>query len=77
MMDKVYVVTCRTEGCDECGPESHVVYVSFDEEKAKKARENHWENYEHIHYFYVDIQELSLDAEYHDFAVKKGEFSWA
>ena len=70
-MEEVYVVTCRSDGCEECGTETHLVYVSSDKFKAESARNDHDCNYEHLHFSYSSIEKMYLDEINLAFAQKK------
>jgi hypothetical protein len=58
---KVYVVTCQTEGCEECGSHSHVVGVFKDRAIAEGIERAHSDARPHFHSSFVDTEEFNVE----------------
>ena len=58
---QVYVVTCSSEGCEECGHTYHVVGVRATKEQAKAlGREHESDKSAHLHYFCTEVTEAEV-----------------
>lgn len=57
---KLYVVTCQTYGCPDCGDAANVVGV-FDTQEAAEARKIEHEKTEHFH-GHCSIKEVELNV---------------
>ena len=56
-MEKIHIVLCRYEGCDEfCSGGAHIVGAFQDEYSAEDAAKDHEKNVkEHLHGFYTEV----------------------
>ena len=64
MAEKLYVVVCKYDGCDDCGSiDGHVVAASFDKAGAERvARAHDADKKAHYgHYHFTDVVTLVGD----------------
>lgn len=63
-MDKVFVVLCKYEGCEECSADSHLVGVYRSEERAREEQRKHdaeWKE-RHLHYASSYVYPMAVEA---------------
>lgn len=71
-MTEVYIVTCFSEGCEECGHHYHVVGAYSSQEKADAVAAEHDKTgtfkigdhiHKHLHSWNAEVSEVVLDKE--------------
>ena len=59
--NEVHVVTCYTEGCEECGNEYHVVGVFTSPKTAEEIGRKHEKAGTHLHYCSTSVTKVVVE----------------